>query len=461
MSSHSFGVASGLSSQPSCGTPQLEQRSSFPAQHLLPLQSRSLALLSQEDFLRSFNGSFSDASDVLGADLLDCNYSTPDPQLVQRIVSQVEFYLSDENLAKDGFLLKHVQKNKMGFVSIKLLTSFKKVKYLTHDWRLTLYALQFSELLEVNKEGTKVRRRVPVPESLLSIPPSKVLLAWELRPQEQDMMLLLQKNFIDNISSMFSPFGAIASIRILRPGCKLPSDVWKYTSRFPELLSKRCALVEYESLESTCRAFEHLGCQSHPGGEGIRVVWLCGKGSKKKRGNKREVAEKLGDQPDWKAQAEATTFPYGIGDSLLCSSLESDSAPTSLSLFPNTDPLAPTWPRSNFKPSDSSNTFTRSLLTSEVFPPLGMGLGTGGYYGLYSSTEQPHSRGWGSRVDTWTPWSSSPALDATPLPRNSLAGNRVPEPLGLRGGVLRLPNGSDGTEGFSSSTEREDLILQH
>lgn len=58
---------------------------------------------------------------------MDCNHSIPDPQLVRRIVAQVEFYLSDENLAKDAFLLKHVQKNKMGFVSIKLLTSFKKV----------------------------------------------------------------------------------------------------------------------------------------------------------------------------------------------------------------------------------------------------------------------------------------------------------------------------------------------
>ena len=53
--------------------------------------------------------------------------SMPDLQLVRKIVSQVEFYLSDDNLAKDAFLLKHVQKNKMGFVSIKLLTSFKKV----------------------------------------------------------------------------------------------------------------------------------------------------------------------------------------------------------------------------------------------------------------------------------------------------------------------------------------------
>ncbi|NXS96449.1 LARP6 protein, partial [Jacana jacana] len=174
----------------------------------------------------------------------------PDPQLVQRIVAQVEFYLSDENLAKDAFLLKHVQKNKMGFVSIKLLTSFKKVKYLTRDWRLTLYALQFSELLEVNEEGTKVRRRVPIPDSLLSIPPSKLLLAWELLPQGPGVLPPLQKNFLETITRLFSPFGAIASIRILRPGRKLPSDVRKYTWRFPELLSKCCALVEYESLES-------------------------------------------------------------------------------------------------------------------------------------------------------------------------------------------------------------------
>lgn len=78
--------------------------------------------------------SFCDASDALGTELSDCGCSLPDPQLVWRIVSQVEFYLSDENLAKDAFLLKHVQKNKMGFVSIKLLTSFRKVGSRGGQW---------------------------------------------------------------------------------------------------------------------------------------------------------------------------------------------------------------------------------------------------------------------------------------------------------------------------------------
>ncbi|XP_014817115.1 PREDICTED: la-related protein 6-like [Calidris pugnax] len=458
MSSRSSGVASGLGSQPS--TSLLAQRKSFPALHLCPPQSSSLTLPSQEDFLQSFNRRLHNMSDVLRADLLDCNYSIPDPQLIRRIVSQVEFYLSDENLSKDAFLLKHVQKNKMGFVSIKLLTSFKKVKYLTRDWRLTLYALQFSELLEVNKEGTKVRRRVPVPESLLSIPPSKLLLAWELLPQGQGVLPPLQKNFLETITRMFSPFGAIASIRILRPGRKLPSDVRKYTSRFPELLSKCCALVEYESLESARRAFESLGRQSCPGGESIRVVRLCGKSSKKKAGAEREAAPELVDQLGWKAQAAATS-PYGIGESLLCSSPEPDSA-LELSSFPwNKEPSIATWSSTDFKPSDFSNAFNGSLLTSKVFGPLGTGVGTGGWYGLCSSPKSPCSSSWGRGGGLWGPCCSNPIPDAKPPPSNPLAAKRVPEHHGLQDGVLRLPHGPDGTKGFSSSSRRGELVPRH
>ncbi|KAF5901944.1 la-related protein 6-like, partial [Clarias magur] len=54
------------------------------------------------------------------------DWIAPDADLIQKMVSQIEHYLSDENLAKDAFLLKHVRRNKMGYVNIKLLTSFKK-----------------------------------------------------------------------------------------------------------------------------------------------------------------------------------------------------------------------------------------------------------------------------------------------------------------------------------------------
>uniref|UniRef100_A0A8C9FMB9 HTH La-type RNA-binding domain-containing protein n=1 Tax=Pavo cristatus TaxID=9049 RepID=A0A8C9FMB9_PAVCR len=273
MASHSSVVALGLSSQPSCSTPLSAQRNSFPGLHL-PSQS---CLLSQDSFFRSSNGSFCDSSDAVASELFDCSYSIPDPQLIRRIVSQVEFYLSDENLAKDAFLLKHVQKNKLGFVSIKLLTSFKKVKYLTRDWRLTLYALRFSKLLEVNQEGTKVRRRVPIPDSILNVPPTKLLLAWDPLPQAPGTPLPLQKNFIETITQMFSPFGAIASIRILRPGRKLPSD---NISLWPiEALPLRVVLFWSEAAQgrAALKAFQrlsrpHCPCWGLCSGDGH---WFC------------------------------------------------------------------------------------------------------------------------------------------------------------------------------------------
>lgn len=55
------------------------------------------------------------------------SWQPPDPELIQKLVAQIEYYLSDENLEHDAFLLKHVRRNKLGFVSVKLLTSFKKV----------------------------------------------------------------------------------------------------------------------------------------------------------------------------------------------------------------------------------------------------------------------------------------------------------------------------------------------
>lgn len=62
-----------------------------------------------------------------GGELEDESWKPPDPELIHKLVAQIEYYLSDENLEHDAFLLKHVRRNKLGFVSVKLLTSFKKV----------------------------------------------------------------------------------------------------------------------------------------------------------------------------------------------------------------------------------------------------------------------------------------------------------------------------------------------
>lgn len=60
-------------------------------------------------------------------DELGHTWKPPEHELILKLVAQIEYYFSDENLEKDAFLLKHVRRNKQGYVSVKLLTSFKKV----------------------------------------------------------------------------------------------------------------------------------------------------------------------------------------------------------------------------------------------------------------------------------------------------------------------------------------------
>lgn len=58
------------------------------------------------------------------------NWSPPVADLNLKVAAQLENYFSNESLSDDAFLLKHVQRNKMGYVSLKLLTSFKKVWFI-------------------------------------------------------------------------------------------------------------------------------------------------------------------------------------------------------------------------------------------------------------------------------------------------------------------------------------------
>ena len=43
-------------------------------------------------------------------------FIVPEPELIEKIVKQVESYFSDENLIKDEFVLKHIRRNRDGFI---------------------------------------------------------------------------------------------------------------------------------------------------------------------------------------------------------------------------------------------------------------------------------------------------------------------------------------------------------
>lgn len=79
-----------------------------------------------------------------------------------RILKQVEFYFSNANLTQDKFLSDQINKDN-GWVQISVLMTFSRLKALSEDPELVAAALQKSkELLEVNAEGTAVRRAQPM-----------------------------------------------------------------------------------------------------------------------------------------------------------------------------------------------------------------------------------------------------------------------------------------------------------
>lgn len=220
---------------------------------------------------------------------------------------------SDGYLAEDGFLLKHVQKNKQGYVSLKLLTCLKKVnrlfltfcaaiwiktvqikkkkreqswvcpcllqiKALTTDWYLTLAVADCSDLLEVNDECTKVRRKEPLPQWLMGSPTSRLLLVWndsdDQRKETGATGASKHPSLLLKVLEKFTSPSSISSIWILRPGETLPKELQCYAKRHKELGQHVCAVVKFNQLEAVRRTFTALKEEEKMNEKGLQVVPL-------------------------------------------------------------------------------------------------------------------------------------------------------------------------------------------
>ncbi|XP_059293017.1 la-related protein 1C [Lycium ferocissimum] len=82
-------------------------------------------------------------------------FHVPDTQLYSKIVSQIDYYFSNENLIKDTFLRQNM--DEQGWVPVNLIAGFKKVMQLTDNLQLMLDAVRSSTVVEV--QGEKIRRR--------------------------------------------------------------------------------------------------------------------------------------------------------------------------------------------------------------------------------------------------------------------------------------------------------------
>lgn len=118
-------------------------------------------------------------------------------ELIAKVQQQIEFWFSDSNIQKDRFLSKKLHEDpdsslflsysthffKISFlkvVDISVLASFNKLKALTQDMSLILKAIETSELLELNKEKTRVKRKEALPEGKVNTVDLTVYVVWKI-----------------------------------------------------------------------------------------------------------------------------------------------------------------------------------------------------------------------------------------------------------------------------------------
>lgn len=388
----------------------------------------------------------------------------PEPELARKLVEQIEFYFSDENLEKDAFLLKHVRRNRLGYVSVKLLTSFKKVKHLTRDWRTTAHALKSSLILELNEDQRKVRRTTPVPLFPNENLPSRLLLLYDLSPAlwaAPHKNGRVQERVLEHLLQLFGTFGGISSVRILRPGRELPPDIRRISSRYSQVGTQDCAIVEFEEVEAAVRAHEFMVSQAQDQ-ETMKAVLIGLKPPKKKPAKDRGQDDETASGPPHKSPNKRVEELQYLGDeSSANSSSDPESNPAS--------PMAPRRPALGHKlvPAGPPNLFLSPSASPCSSPwsspsaqrkgaPRKSPLASDGRSPCSASPETPSE---GSITPSGSPWVRRRRQAELGTPERSpgaspLLSRRVQTVDGLPVGVLRWPRGPDNTRGFHGGHER-------
>ncbi|CAG5929300.1 unnamed protein product [Menidia menidia] len=175
-------------------------------------------------------------------------------QLLGDVKKQVEFWFGDVNLHKDRFLKKLIDESNDGYVDLSVLTSFSRMQKLTTDTKLIARALKNSSVVEINLEGTKVRRQYPIGDPPKNVDSRTVYV--ELLPKD------VTHSWIERV---FSKCGNVVYVSI--PRYKASQD------------SKGFAFVEFEKEEEAQQAIEILNNppEDAPRKPGIFPKTLSGK----------------------------------------------------------------------------------------------------------------------------------------------------------------------------------------
>lgn len=189
----------------------------------------------------------------------------------------------------------------------------------------------------MNEIETKVRRRTLIPDRLLSMPTTKLLLVWNFlanasstKFEDGGSSRNEQQGIMETAMHMFGSYGTITSLRILRPGKEIPAELKRYAKKHAELGRKLCAVVEYEYLDGVRKAYEVLKAQEQMQGEkSVRVVLLGSRGTRKQGQAEEESEEGIDYDFSTKRNRKTKKHFYCLEDSVLYSSSESDFTPAS------------------------------------------------------------------------------------------------------------------------------------
>ncbi|KAF8030944.1 hypothetical protein BT93_D0206 [Corymbia citriodora subsp. variegata] len=191
--------------------------------------------------------------------------------LKRKIIRQVEYYFSDENLPTDKYMMNLIKKNKQGFVPIGIVASFRKMKKLTQDHSAVATALKESTFLVVSPDEKKVKRLHPLPNTEALDPKLRTVLVENL-PEDHS---------VENLERIFFEVGKVKSISVHDPSAVEES---KKHGKSEKLLSTKLhALIEYETVEAAEKAVAALNNeQDWRNGMHVKILKRMGKQGQRK-----------------------------------------------------------------------------------------------------------------------------------------------------------------------------------
>ncbi|PIA41581.1 hypothetical protein AQUCO_02200195v1 [Aquilegia coerulea] len=192
--------------------------------------------------------------------------------LKEKIIRQVEYYFSDENLPTDKFLMKYVKKDKAGYVPVAVVASFRKMKKLVQDKSLLVAALKESSHLILSSDGKKVRRIRPLPITEVKDAKSCTVVVENL-PEDCST---------EKLQRIFGDVGNVRSVFIRDPHAT--DDSSRGSREEMAVSGKIHALVEFETMKEAEKAVAILNDEKS-WRNGMRVELLLkrmGKYSSKK-----------------------------------------------------------------------------------------------------------------------------------------------------------------------------------